>query len=192
MLIGCRLNCRFGSIFRHHVGTLPGLSIGGAADAVRAIPRTGITQPCVRTHKMKRRLAIAPAAALLPAAHAAVAQSDFNGLARVHRALGWVDVTDRLMTHPQVHLNGSGIHFDGGALPVGERRIRLSFHNTKGRAVDVTETIRILQGGSSTCPAVAVTSIKPSRIGYRTAWNWQALVSAPPPPHPPPASPAAA
>ena len=63
----------------------------------------------------------------------------------LHQSLGWIDVTDRLPRHPQLHVDASDIHLDGGVLPVGEHEVRLMFHDMKGRAVDVTETNRILQ-----------------------------------------------
>jgi hypothetical protein len=66
----------------------------------------------------------------------------------VRKTLGWIDVTDRLRTNPQVHVNVWGIHLDGGVLPVGEHQVRLAFHDMKGRAADATQTIRILRTGS--------------------------------------------
>jgi hypothetical protein len=69
----------------------------------------------------------------------------------VHKLIGWVEVTDQLLTHPQVRINRWGIHIDGGVLPVGDHQVRLSFHDMKGRVLDATETIRIiLRAGSST------------------------------------------
>lgn len=62
-----------------------------------------------------------------------------------HRALGWMDVTDRLRSHPQVHVSLSGIHLDAGVLPAGAHEVRLIFHDMKGRILDATETIRILE-----------------------------------------------
>ena|SRR5579863_5598096 len=65
----------------------------------------------------------------------------------VHKMIGWIDVTERLLSHPQVHIGGWGIHLDAGVLPAGEHLVRLSFHDMKGRAVDAIETIRIAQAG---------------------------------------------
>jgi hypothetical protein len=65
----------------------------------------------------------------------------------VHRFIGWVDVTDRLMTHPHVRVSGWGIHFDGGVLAAGEHQVRLLFHDMKGRVAEATEIIRIAAGG---------------------------------------------
>lgn len=67
----------------------------------------------------------------------------------LHRALGWIDVTDRLRSHPRVHVNGSGIHLDGGVLPAGAHEVRLIFQDLKGRTLDATETIHILPGGAA-------------------------------------------
>ena len=65
----------------------------------------------------------------------------------VHQFSGWVDVTDMLLRHPGVRVGRSGIHLDGGVLPAGQHEVRLSFHDTKGQAVDETKTIRIAQFG---------------------------------------------
>ena len=65
----------------------------------------------------------------------------------VHKFIGWVDVTERLMTHPHVRVSGWGIHFDGGVLPAGEHQVRLLFHDMKGRVAEATEIIRIADGG---------------------------------------------
>jgi len=61
----------------------------------------------------------------------------------------WIDVTDMLLRHPRVRIGGWGIHLDGGVLPVGAHQVRLSFRDTKGRAVEATETIQIMQAGGS-------------------------------------------
>jgi hypothetical protein len=61
----------------------------------------------------------------------------------VHKLIGWIDVTDQLLTHPHVHVDKAGIHLDGGVLPAGDHEVRLSFHDLKGRVVDAMGTIRI-------------------------------------------------
>lgn len=61
----------------------------------------------------------------------------------VHKFIGWIDVTERLLRHPQVRYGVWGIHLDGGVLPAGEHLVRLSLHDMKGRAVEAIETIRI-------------------------------------------------
>jgi hypothetical protein len=66
----------------------------------------------------------------------------------VHQMVGWVEVTERLLRLPQVHVSGWGIHLEGGVLPPGEHEVRLSFQDLKGRVVDATRTIRILRIGS--------------------------------------------
>jgi hypothetical protein len=63
----------------------------------------------------------------------------------VRKLPGWIEVTDSLLRHPQVHVNESGIHFDAGVLPVGDHEVRLSFHDMKGRILDATGTIRLLR-----------------------------------------------
>ena len=64
----------------------------------------------------------------------------------VHTPLfGWVDATSRLLSQPQVYINPHGMHLDGGMLPPGEHRVRISFRDHRGRTVDATETIRILR-----------------------------------------------
>jgi hypothetical protein len=66
----------------------------------------------------------------------------------VHKFIGWVEVTQGLLTHPHVQVHRWGIHLEGGVLPAGEHEVRVSFHDLKGRVVDATETIRILQARS--------------------------------------------
>jgi hypothetical protein len=61
----------------------------------------------------------------------------------VHKFVGWVDVTQRLLSHPQVRVGVWGIHLDGGVLPVGEHLVRVSFQDMRGRAVDAIRSIRI-------------------------------------------------
>ena len=63
----------------------------------------------------------------------------------VHKLTGWIDVTNSLLSHPQVHVSGLGIHLDAGVLPAGEHQVRLSFHDLKGRVLDATEIIRLLR-----------------------------------------------
>lgn len=67
----------------------------------------------------------------------------------VHKFVGWVDITDRLLRHPQVHVSSWGIHLEGGVVPAGEHLVRLALHDVKGRIAETTETIRIVQAGES-------------------------------------------
>lgn len=61
----------------------------------------------------------------------------------VHRFVGWIDVTQRLLRHPRVRVGVWGIHLDGGVLPAGEHLVRLSLQDMKERAVEAIQTIRI-------------------------------------------------
>ena len=61
----------------------------------------------------------------------------------VHKFIGWIDVTQRLLQHPQVRVGVWGIHLDGGVLPAGEHLVRLSLQDMKGRATEAIRTIRI-------------------------------------------------
>lgn len=63
----------------------------------------------------------------------------------VHKFIGWIDVTERLLKHPQVRVGIWGIHLNGGVLPAGEHLVRLSLHDMKGRAVEAIQTIRIAE-----------------------------------------------
>lgn len=61
----------------------------------------------------------------------------------VHRFVGWIDVTQRLLRHPLLRVGVWGIHLDGGVLPAGEHLVRLSLQDMKGRVVEAIQTIRI-------------------------------------------------
>ena len=63
----------------------------------------------------------------------------------VHKFIGWIDVTERLLRHPQVRFGVWGIHLEGGVLPAGEHLVRLSLHDMKGRAAEAIQTIRIAE-----------------------------------------------
>ncbi len=63
----------------------------------------------------------------------------------VHKFIGWIGVTERLLQHPQVRFGVWGIHLEGGVLPAGEHLVRLSLHDMKGRAAEAIQTIRIAE-----------------------------------------------